>query len=484
MNKLENIIICSTANNSSIDQTTIVSNNIMDDDILINLIKEKFNNDDIEIFKLNFNIYKLYKYHKNNFIVDLDEVFKWVGFSQKGHAKTLLLKHFILNLDYNINNNQDKPLSQLRKRDGGLNKETINLTIRCFKKFCMLAGTKQSEKIYDYYIMMEEVINHYVEMKIEHQNSLLEVNSILLEAKNKIIEDNIKQIEDKDKQLELKDDEINNIKNKKYEESEKTGSIYIFSTDKQNIHKCGKSKCVIKRKSQLQTAVVDDIQLIYEYKTTNDTLLETIVHEVFKDYRSKSNREHFWCNTDYMKTIIDIAGITLDTLKSSYEYISKKELLEKLYEKLYEENDIYSNRVVIDENVLNNVVNNINDLLLENNININTDIITADYAADNLNNIHLPVIVRFLEDLIYKNKNNEEIIILSSSLFSLFNDFLLANNILIDYTSTKFGLDIKSYEGFTKKKTNKGIEYIININLVKNNLITKFNLTFNNNNFF
>ena len=481
MNIHNNIIICSTSNSSIVNPT--LSYNILDDDVLIKLIKETFNNDDMKLFELNYKIYKSNKNNLDDFIINLDEIYEWIGFKQKCHAKRLLEKKdsdnisiFEINKDYII-----KQFLSSKGEKSGRPMNKILLTIDCFKMYCLTAATTQSKKIYKYYIKMETIITKYIENK---HNEIIENNKKILEEKNKIIEDNIKQIEDKDKQLELKDDEINNIKNKKYEESEKTGSIYIFSTDKQNIHKCGKSKCVIKRKSQLQTAVVDDIQLIYEYKTTNDTLLESIVHEVFKDYRSKSNREHFWCNTDYMKTIIDIAGITLDTLKSSYEYISKNELLEKLYEKLYEENDIYSNRVVIDENVLNNVVNNINDLLLENNININTDIITADYAADNLNNIHLPVIVRFLEDLIYKNKNNEEIIILSSSLFSLFNDFLLANNILIDYTSTKFGLDIKSYEGFTKKKTNKGIEYIININLVKNNLITKFNLTFNNNNFF
>ena len=43
---------------------------------------------------------------------------------------------------------------------------------------------------------------------------------------------------------------------------------------------------------------------------------------------------HFWCNIDYIKTIIEISGKTLDVLKSSYEYISKEELLNILYDKL------------------------------------------------------------------------------------------------------------------------------------------------------
>jgi len=39
----------------------------------------------MELLKLNFNIYKLYKNNKEDeFIVDFDEVYKWIGFTRKG----------------------------------------------------------------------------------------------------------------------------------------------------------------------------------------------------------------------------------------------------------------------------------------------------------------------------------------------------------------------------------------------------------------
>ena len=31
------------------------------------------------------------------------------------------------------------------------------LNIKCFKKFCLVAATKQSKILYDYYIIMEEI---------------------------------------------------------------------------------------------------------------------------------------------------------------------------------------------------------------------------------------------------------------------------------------------------------------------------------------
>lgn len=44
-----------------------------------------------ELLKLNFSIYLAYKNNKdNNFIIDLDDIYKFVGFTTKGHAKRLL----------------------------------------------------------------------------------------------------------------------------------------------------------------------------------------------------------------------------------------------------------------------------------------------------------------------------------------------------------------------------------------------------------
>ena len=87
-----------------------------------------------------------------------------------------------------------------------------------------------------------------------------------------------------------------------------------------------------KRKNNLQIAQVDDIKVLYEYKTSDDVLLESMVHKILNRY--KLNREHFTCNVEYMKSIINIAGNTLDILNSTFEYITKDEILEKIYDKL------------------------------------------------------------------------------------------------------------------------------------------------------
>ena len=67
---------------------------------------------------------------------------------------------------------------------------------------------------------MEEIIFKYLQEQYQEQKQQLEI---------------------KDKELIEKNNEINRITNQKYEEHQKVGSIYIFTTDKPNHYKCGRT---------------------------------------------------------------------------------------------------------------------------------------------------------------------------------------------------------------------------------------------------
>ena len=62
-------------------------------------IKDKFNESEQKMFITSFYCYLNYN-QKNDFVIDLDDVWKWLGFSQKVNAKTLLEKNFIIEKDY------------------------------------------------------------------------------------------------------------------------------------------------------------------------------------------------------------------------------------------------------------------------------------------------------------------------------------------------------------------------------------------------
>ena len=111
---------------------------------------------------------------------------------------------------------------------------------------------------------------------------------------------------------------------------------------------------------------------------------------------------------------------------------------------------------------------------LENYDFINKRPITNFY--NNMKEMNIPILVKFFENVIDKNVRK----ISASDFFSYFNEFIKNNNLKCEYTSTKFGIDIKSYEGIEKKRTVKGCDIIINIDVLKDYLINKYNSTFNN----
>jgi prophage antirepressor-like protein len=123
--------------------------------------------------------------------------------------------------------------------------------------------------------------------------------------------------------------ELVKYKEKTYEEIEKTGHIYVIKTDGGT--KVGKTKDTVnKRIRGLQTGNVNNIEILLDFKTSNPDLLEKNVHYILDRYRCNSNREFFDCDINYIKTIVEICGNVIDTLKSTYQHISKDDLFEKL----------------------------------------------------------------------------------------------------------------------------------------------------------
>jgi hypothetical protein len=352
----------------------------------------------------------------------------------------------------------------------------------------MKADTKEADNIYNYYIKLEDVMTKYIEIK---HNKILEENKKIVEEKDKLLQikdDETKKIvEEKDKLLQIKDEEnkkiieenkkkdevINNIKQLTYEEADKIGSIYLLSTDKPNITKCGRTKSILKRKTALQTSQVDDIQVIYEYKTSDDVLLESIVHKILSRYRL--NREHFMCNVDYMKLIINTAGSVLDILNSSFEYITKEELYKKIYNKLELNNIEYNEDIDDDINDNSNIINDLelvqNFQDIDDDINDDSNIINDLELVQNFQDIDNKEFKDYLkdnnkEDIKYININN---ILKYFNLIDVDNDILEEyNNIIINKCNIethnniililqnkeyiKYLLEIFSEENLNKKK--------------------------------
>ena len=93
---------------------------------LLNKIKASFTDNEQQLFVASFYCYIKYD-QRNDFVIDLDDVWKWVGFSQKYNAKHMLEKQFFIDIDYKII--APEPSGAKKDIRGGHNKETIMLTI-------------------------------------------------------------------------------------------------------------------------------------------------------------------------------------------------------------------------------------------------------------------------------------------------------------------------------------------------------------------
>ena len=122
---------------------------------LIEKIKNTFTNYEQQLFLSSFYCYLKYD-SKNDFVIDLDNVWKWLEFSNKAHGKTVLTKNFTVNSDYIFL--LTKKGEQKYDNRGGHNKEIIMLNVQTFKKFCLKAGTKKADEIHDYFIKLENIM--------------------------------------------------------------------------------------------------------------------------------------------------------------------------------------------------------------------------------------------------------------------------------------------------------------------------------------
>ena len=152
--------------------------------LLIAKLQENFSTFEQQLFVASFYCYL--NYDKNtDFVVDLDHVWKWLGFSQKAHVKPMVEANFKLDVDYKIVTSSETDEDQLPhspnksgsdkpKKHGGHNKQTIKLTIRCFKLLCLKAQTKKAGEIHEYYMKMEETLHQILDTETSELRAQLE----------------------------------------------------------------------------------------------------------------------------------------------------------------------------------------------------------------------------------------------------------------------------------------------------------------------
>lgn len=265
---------------SSVDIVSLVNSNPIDkfsknyNSKIIEKIKEKFSDNEKQLFVANFYCYLKYN-TKLDFVVRLDDIWDWIGYSRIDIVKNILVNNFIEDVDY-----------QIEKIDTNKHKkENIKMTINCFKRLCLGSKTKKSSEIHEYYLTLEEIISELVcEQSQEFAREVADVKQKLqikdekLKETEKILKETKNKLEEKKEQLD--DNMINNYQN--------TELVYFGYTEN-NIIKAGFTKDIKRRLSEHRNEISPDFSIIYVISTIYYIRLEDkMKQDSFLDkYRTK-----------------------------------------------------------------------------------------------------------------------------------------------------------------------------------------------------
>ena len=177
---------------------------------LLNKVKNNFNETQQQLFIASF--YSYLNYHKtDDYIVDLDNVWKWLGFNQKFNAIRILEKNFEVEKDYKLLlNHQVKQTNiEINKQNfaphlggakktgsGGHNIQKYYLNVKTFKSLCLKAQTRKADEIHDYYIKLEELIQEVLEEEATEMKAKLLIKQTELERLEENKRKELEQLEE------------------------------------------------------------------------------------------------------------------------------------------------------------------------------------------------------------------------------------------------------------------------------------------------
>ena len=292
---------------------------------LITKIKNNFTDTEQQLFVSSFYCFLNYN-QRDDFVIDLDNVWKWIGFSQKIKGKTLLEKYFVIDIDYKIL--LSRSAQQTSHTQGGHNKETILMNIRTFKLFCLKAGTKKAEQIHEYYIKLEETLQEVVQE---------ESDELKLQLENKE-----KELKCKESELDKKDNEKNRIRERTLIENFPSNQQCVYyglvdnvSDNNEKLVKFGNSNN-LKNRVCNHKDTYSNFRLINAFRVENKLQIENAMKE--HPVLSVRQRTITINNKNYVEllNIDDLSFTELDKIIKSI--ISGIDFTAENYEKMLSEN--------------------------------------------------------------------------------------------------------------------------------------------------
>lgn len=335
----------------------------------IDKIKNSLTESQQNIFVGSFYCYLNYK--KEDYVIDLDNVWKWLGFERKSFCKKVLDKHFIKDIDYKIKENtyessEEKaatPVGEAAFKNlggAGKNKETILMNINTFKKLCLKSNTKKADELHDYFIKSEEILQEIIN---EESNEL----KLQLQEKEEQLDNTNKLLEEKEKCIaQMKDLEFVSI-------------LYIGHNPViKNVHKIGissrtKTNDILVRKENHNSSN-PGFDFLFTFETPKAKLIEDLVKLLLKPFKL-IKPEWYSINYNQMKKIVDFCIMMYeeycisDSVENICEFVSR-----------YRSNRLVNTnkaRVLIEKNIYNEYIEQ--NIVYGSNLKVSTEFISNDF---------------------------------------------------------------------------------------------------------
>jgi phage anti-repressor protein len=261
---------------------------------MIDILNNEFTDKESQWYIANLYIYMNY-HPTNEYPINLENVYKMIGFANKGNAMKTIKRNFIKDEDYKIFFFQMEKNKSEETR--GRKEETIMLNIDTFKNLCMISKTECGKEIRKYYVKLENIYNKLIKEELDNQKKMIE-------EKDKLIQD-----------LENKPDTEGFS-------SREGGEIYVAidltKKGHTKIGMIGMSTNLDMRLSQLNVgSSTQSLQLYMHFKTFDKILAERLIHQSLHPFRIKNRKEWF-----YFKNNLELA-YAINAIKQILAFIEQ-----------------------------------------------------------------------------------------------------------------------------------------------------------------
>ena len=262
---------------------------------MIDLLNTEFTEKEQQWYIANLYIYMNY-HPTNDYPINLENIFKMIGFANKGNAMKTIKSNFTLDEDYKL-----LIIPREKKQNAGRSEHEIMLNVDTFKSLCMLAKTDKGKEIRKYYVKLENIHNKIIKQEIEQQKQLLLEKDQQIKKEQ---ENTVKLLGEKDKYIaQLKEQETVPI-------------LYIGHNPViKNVHKIGintqTNKTDILLRGEQHKSSNPQFEFVFTYETPNASLIEKLVILLLKPFKL-SKPEWFTVSYERMKQIVDFAIIVYD----------------------------------------------------------------------------------------------------------------------------------------------------------------------------